>query len=610
MSGPVYFGCGSETRRLFGCLSLPPADTKPHAKGVVLCNPFGYEALCMHRAYRQFARAFAGAGYPALRFDYDGTGDSSGTDPDPERVRAWVDSIHSASAFLRAQTGVRQVYLFGIRLGATLAASAAGERDDYAGLLAIVPILNPEAYLRELAAFHAWSRFEKPPGGKSGLGEGDQEAGGFVVTAGTVAALSAIDLSSPSNAPVPAALVIDRADRPEADGWVQRLRGLGVNVSAQRHPGFRELNVDPHKSVVPQAMVEASVAWLAGQSEECARLVRPAQPTAAMSDEAVEIEPGVAEKAVFLAGNPWLFGILATPIRVSLNGLAVILVNAGKQHHIGPNRLWVTLARRWARLGVVTLRLDFSGTGESSPRPGRRDFADYDTPGALDIADAATSLRTTWAAREVYVVGLCSGGYHALRAAAQGAPIDGFISLNQEMFRWDPEPLEAVPSYLAVAETKRYGHALLDVDSWKKLVRGHVHLGTAGRILQKRVFDMASNRARQVARRLGLHFEDHLASSLVAIAKRNIHMCFVACAGEPALELLREQGGRTVDELERRGILVLESIAGPDHTFTPIWTHHVLTACLERHLGFASRRGSAETCRAEGAGSPPSLSWQ
>jgi len=99
MSGPVYFGPAH--RPLFGWLS--PASSEEAraataAHGVVLCNPFGYEAMCMHRAYRYFAEAFAHAGFPALRFDYHGTGDSSGKDRDPQRLRAWLDSIHAAAA--------------------------------------------------------------------------------------------------------------------------------------------------------------------------------------------------------------------------------------------------------------------------------------------------------------------------------------------------------------------------------------------------------------------------------------------------------------------------------------------------------------------------------
>src|SRR6267378_4565458 len=72
-SQPLYFG--PEDRPLFGWLHAPAAASRP-ALGLVICNPFGNEAICAHRSLRHLAERAADAGIPALRFDYDGTGDS------------------------------------------------------------------------------------------------------------------------------------------------------------------------------------------------------------------------------------------------------------------------------------------------------------------------------------------------------------------------------------------------------------------------------------------------------------------------------------------------------------------------------------------------------
>jgi hypothetical protein len=47
-----------------------------HSVGVVVCKPFGYEALCAHGSVLEFAETAAALGVPALRFDYLCTGDS------------------------------------------------------------------------------------------------------------------------------------------------------------------------------------------------------------------------------------------------------------------------------------------------------------------------------------------------------------------------------------------------------------------------------------------------------------------------------------------------------------------------------------------------------
>lgn len=578
MSGPSYFG--PETRRLFGWLNAPPAGVNARAAGVVLCNPFGFEALSMHRAYRHFAESFARAGFPALRFDYDGTGDSSGTDRDPDRLRAWLDSIHAAAAELRARAGVRDVYLFGVRLGATLAATAAAERDGYAGLIGVVPVLQPAMLLRELAALQEWAQLRKSPDGVTGLEAGDQEAAGFVIRAPTIADLSAINLVKQANAPARRALVVDRSDRPGAEPWAARLRELGVNVTVQALAGFRELNVDPHKSVLPESMIAAATEWLTAQARDSG----PAGEARTSAVLEAEVEPGVVETALRFGESRRLFAIVTSPEASTRTGRAVLALNAGAQHRIGPNRLWVAFARRWARFGVVTMRLDLSGLGDTPPRPGTEERAVYGPFGALDIAEAATCLREAWGARTVEVLGLCSGGYHAIKAAVSGAAIDGVVSINQEVFFWDPKSSGTVTGFRAVAEAQRYREAALSLESWKKLLHGQVHVRAASRIFRRRIVDLAAARGRAIARDLRIPLPNDLATELRAIAKRGVPVRFLISAGEPVREMLVEHGGGAVEELERSGAITIETAAGPDHTFTAAWTHDVLAAILERML--------------------------
>src|ERR1700712_2586031 len=116
MADPISFdGC-------FGWYHAGSADL-----GVVLCSPHGYEELCVHRHWREFAQKLSEQGLPTLRFDYPGTGDSTGDDDMPHQVHAWVDSIRDAIRTLRNISGVDRVALVGLRIGAMLAAAAAIE---------------------------------------------------------------------------------------------------------------------------------------------------------------------------------------------------------------------------------------------------------------------------------------------------------------------------------------------------------------------------------------------------------------------------------------------------------------------------------------------------
>jgi pimeloyl-ACP methyl ester carboxylesterase len=591
--GPTFFG--PKERRLFGWLHAPTTGAPPEERprvGVVLCNPFGYEALCTHRSLRHFARAFARAGLPALRFDYDGTGDSAGSDRDPDRVRAWIDSIHEAIEFLKSESGVASVCCFGLRLGATLAAAAAADRTDCAGLIAVAPVVSPALYLRELAALHAWIGLAPPPDGRSGVAEGDQEAAGFVITAATAEALRRLDLMTLERAPAPRVLVIERADRPTQEAWPARLTALGVDVETRRLPGFSEMNWDPHKALVPTQMIDACEEWSGKSLPRFLEHVAEASPShrsveAPSRDSAVG--GGVVETAVSVDGSHELFGLVAHPAegqRRREGRRAVILLNAGAQQRIGPNRLWVTLSRRWAERGVVVLRLDVSALGDSAPRPGYEENSVYTPAGIADVGEAAAYLRRTWGASQCDVVGFCGTAYHAFHAAAQGLGVDGALLINQQVFFWDPNrPVEVVGSTRAISEISRYRSAASSAASWKKLLTGKVKLRAAGRVLRKRTLDLAVSRGREVARFLRVPLEHDLVTELRRATKNGVVLRFLFAAGEGGEQLLRELGGALVTDLEVRGALVIDRIRQTDHTFTAVWAQRVLGERLEASLG-------------------------
>src|SRR3569623_1096408 len=83
---------------------------------VVMCRPLAYEALCSYRTYSQLAHTLAAAGCDVVRFDYHGTGDSAGSDADPDRVAAWIETITAAMAEARNMSGAREIAQFGVRI--------------------------------------------------------------------------------------------------------------------------------------------------------------------------------------------------------------------------------------------------------------------------------------------------------------------------------------------------------------------------------------------------------------------------------------------------------------------------------------------------------------
>ena len=612
---PVYFG--PDDRPLFGWIHRPPHGAARASLGLALCNPFGYEAICAHRALRHFAAAAAEAGIPALRFDYDGTGDSAGDDLDPDRLSAWIASVHRAAETLRREAGCERLCLLGVRLGATLAALAGSERSDVTGLIALAPLVSGKAYTRELRALQMATGLGTPA---ESSGDDLMEVTGFALTAATRAALSAVDLSKLERAPAARVLILDRHDLPGNERWAAHLQATGAVVDRRAVPGYAEMMLSPHATVVPTEMLRVAVAWLrerasaepaaSGDRYYADDNSRPGRDTVTLSRHSIRLPAGsssgvpISETAEYLDPERVLFGILTSP-HAAASGTAaaavstkpprrgILLLNAGGTHRIGSNRLYVTLARRWASLGHVVLRMDISGVGDSLPRPGETENVIYTARAAEDITQAIRYLRERAAATECRALGLCSGAYHAFKAVVGGAPLDSVVMINPLTFFWKEGMSLDAPllDQRVISEAQRYQQTAFRMHSWLKLMRGEVDVGRVARIMIRRTGSLLNHHWRDLARRLGLPLRDDLGRELESVAQRGIGMLFVFATHDPGLELLRTQGGSCVAKLRRRGQLEIRLISGADHTFTARAARNRLTAVLAEALDQVCRHG-------------------
>ncbi|HVU49796.1 MAG TPA: alpha/beta hydrolase [Polyangia bacterium] len=581
---PLYFG--PESRPLFGWLHRAPA---PARLGLVICNPFGYEAVCTHRILRHFAQAAAASGVPALRFEYDGTGNSAGDDRDPERLPAWVASVGHAVDALRAHAAVERVVLLGVRLGALIAALAAGKREDVDGLVAIAPVVAGKAHVRELRALQmSTAPLPRPPGVLDE--EGVQPALGFPLLAATKADLSAVDLARLERAPAPAVLLLERDDLPADDAWPRHLAALGVAVDRRRLPGYVEMMLGAEAGKVPAEMVGATTEWLGARAALlAAEPPRPPCPGPAPITRSRARLGEIVETPELVDEAGRLFGVLSTPAAPPAARRGLLLLNAGAVHHIGPNRLYVTLARRWAALGHAVLRLDVAGIGDSLPAPGRPENLVYTDEASEDIRQALAFLRRQPGVTEVHALGLCSGGYNAFKAAVAGVPLDGVLLINPLTFSYQADRPLSEAEDKTISEASRYLRRLRDPEAWKKLLRGGLDLGLAARTMRRFVVDRLRGRTQELARRAGLEVGHDLARELTSLADKRVRLGFVFSAGDPGIGLLRTHGGPVVEKLRRDGQLSIEIIEGPDHTFTPLWSHPVLTSTLAAHFDHLPR---------------------
>lgn len=135
-------------RELFVLQQPAAAVSRGHV--VVLCNPFGQEAIRAHRFFRVLADRLAGAGFDVVRFDYFGTGDSAGDDEAFDLSGAVSDTLGVAE-WARTRSGNARLSMIGLRLGGSVAMLASASLTaPPENLVLFEPVLDGRRYLDHL----------------------------------------------------------------------------------------------------------------------------------------------------------------------------------------------------------------------------------------------------------------------------------------------------------------------------------------------------------------------------------------------------------------------------------------------------------------------------
>ena len=271
--------------------------------------------------------------------------------------------------------------------------------------------------------------------------------------------------------------------------------------------------------------------------------------------------PAVTERAVCFGPHRSLAGIVTEPPpSESVGGLpAVLLLNAGLVHRVGPNRLYVNLARRLAGSGFVVMRFDFSGIGDSLAG---RTPAPFGERASGEAVEGMSLLEGSRGARRFVLAGLCSGADIALATALRDHRVVGTILLNASELTTDA-PLELVAEVQARIESRYYRSHLFDPSSWGRVLRGKTGLRAARRSVVRLLSAMGRGRPSGIP-------NDHALSKLYQLRARGVDLLAVYSEGSVAWDLLRLSLGRGARQLTELGNVRLEFFETCDHLFTPL----------------------------------------
>jgi len=569
---PRVITFGPAECRMFGMHHPPPAGTPARNMGVVLCPPLGWEMIASFRSHRALADLLSARGFHVLRFDYPGTGDSSGDEMDPGRVRAWVEGIGHAVEELKRRSSIAEVALIGVRVGAMLAALYSSDPDlpAPAAIALWSPFLTGRSLLREVRAYQALNEQKNV-----GLITTEGDTAGFVLTPETRQALGEVDLLQRRGYRGRAALVLARDEHSNESKLSDLLQSSGMRSEFERIPGILPMLQEPRKSVIPHDVFARIVRWL----EEVAPSegVNAEAPPADTSPALMAFD-GYREEATFFGRDDALFGIATVP-NAKAKQTGVLWLNTANDHRVGPNRSYVPLARALAKLGYASFRFDPRDVGDGASATGSHA---YSMDRHVDVERAMGFFHDHYGIKQLVLVGLCSGAYMAFHFGTKDPRVVGEVIVNPQTFDW-----KEGDSFDLITRTYRsvraYKGLLSNPRTWRRALKGQIRVGA-----------IALSVGRQLAAR-GKNWLDgylpakpgqplNIKRTVRSKLHRGLKVLFVLAENDGAMDFVEQHLGHRARSFSSHPGFRFEAVPGVDHTFSQRWAKDQLSALVVSHL--------------------------
>jgi hypothetical protein len=376
--------------------------------------------------------------------------------------------------------------------------------------------------------------------------------------------------------------VLDRDGIPADERLRRALEDQGVAVTVKPGDGYGEMTSHPQETQVPEPVLSEVLAWLQDGDEAGARgLSGTTAPDPIPVADSVTLRIGdarVIETPVTIAqdfGN--LSGILTTP-HDGRSSLCLVMLNAGAIRRVGPNRMWVEAARRWAQRGVSSLRLDVEAIGESDG-----DVAPYADDDALyvdalipQVKAALADLSQRGVADQFVTAGLCAGAYWGMYVGLDDPRVTATLMFNSRGIVWDT----------GLAASRDLRRAFSQKLTWSRI--RHNVTGPRLKAVARWLLGMP---ARWVARRRGGEtagsFQDRVSQVMHRMQASPLRCVFVFSVAEPLEEELVAAGW--LPGIEDWPNVTVTRLAVRDHTLRPLMAqqqaHAALDQAVESELG-------------------------
>lgn len=538
---------------------------------MVLFNPLGHEMIHAQRSIRRLADVLANGGFTVLRFDYTGTGDSEGDQLDEEIVSKWLQDSQAVVAWLQAHCGADVIHMVGIRSGALMASSSASECGAGGALVLWDACSTGKRFVRELKANSRLAYFKPAPD--------LLEAVGFPYNEAMIQALLSLDIAVSLREFQRPLLFLTRREQPDdklSEGLAQLPGYSRINAD-----GLPQMLVEPHHTQVPEAAIGAVAEWLAsvpGRSTSRIKAVADAPES-----RTVTLEIGVGKKVVEYPveiGASGMFGMVCRPPDSGVFTRPIVLLgNAGSIYHIGPNRLYVMLARQLAGAGFASIRYDLANIGDGMKFPHAEENYPYPSDAIERISEVMDYVKQNIGFNSAILTGFCSGAtqaFHAALAQSEESPLVEIIMVNPKVFYGEHAGRDG--DNLVMRRSSYYSRAIRDPAKWRRFFSGDIDYRQLSDFAGRRARFMLKESRRRLRVLAGTDSGTRLGHDLNRFLRSGRALSFFFSSRDPGLRVLIESSGGVAQRLIDEGVVTVSTIPDADHTL-------IAKRCREDFIG-------------------------
>lgn len=278
----------------------------------------------------------------------------------------------------------------------------------------------------------------------------------------------------------------------------------------------------------------------------------------------------IQEEAIVFGKKSNLLGVM-TKAPDTRYRFAAIFLNAGLIHHVGPQRMYVNMARELARMGVHSFRFDFSGIGDSLPSD---EALSYEEMSVHEVKMAMEHLKRVLNIDRFLLIGLCSGAEIAFKTAMDNDGVTGCVLING-IYLEGHEYRNIIDEAFRKNKIRYYIKNVFKLKKWIRFFSGKSK-GAIGSILKK---GSKASQAKSIDKPIPVNY-DGIRVRHELVAEKGVNVIYIFSEGSVAWDIYNLHLKSILNKNSSWKNYRIRSLQKTDHTFTSVKSQSELKQCI------------------------------